>query len=202
MGGIQKQADYLGDARRKLLEQFKNLPRVDGFLQAVMAEVQELEDAGFDVYVSRLIDNDPVGDLEDKLGALVGQPRNGFSDDQYRIFITARIAANRSDGKHETLISITSLLINQQVPILFRTYLKALEIEVYDVPVNPYIIWHDFLNIAKAAGDSLRFFFTVNPITDTLIRESVSGGVTTTTTQRKGSVSGTCGGGFLAGVFG
>jgi alpha-D-ribose 1-methylphosphonate 5-triphosphate synthase subunit PhnI len=63
-------------------------------------------------------------------------------------------------------------------------------------------MWKDFLNVAKAAGDNLRFFFTVQPLATTLIRESVSGGVTTTTTQQKGSVSGVYGGGYFAGVFG
>jgi hypothetical protein len=200
---IAQNTDYLGEARGRLLEQFKNLPRIDGVLVALMAEVQQLEDAMYEVLVDRLLQNyEATGDMLDKLGAIVGEPRQGFDDATYSVLIGARIKANRSDGKHETLIDLTTLLVPTAEQIKFREYLKAVEIEANDVQVNPLVIWRDFLNRAKAAGTSLRFFFGLRPNEETLTRTSVYGGVTTVTGQRKGSVYGGGGTGVFAGVFG
>ena len=199
---ITQITNYLANARKKLPQQDKSQPRIDGVIQSLMAEVQALENAAWDVLFYMSLQNNPTGDLLDKLGALVGQPRAGASDADYTVYISARIQANRSDARHETLLSIVSILTNQTTPIIFRTYLKALEIEVDNVQANPYIIWAQFLNIAKAAGDSLRFFYSQTDKTNVLTRSSVYGGVTTVTTQRKGSIYGSYGGGVFGGVFG
>lgn len=201
---ITRNADYLGEARSRLLEQFTDKPRIDSLLKAWSAEAQQLEDEMWDFFIMRLLQNMPVGDLLDKLGGIVGQPRNGSTDDEYRVFIQARIRANRSDAHRETLIEITEILVGALTGIQVRElYPPAIEIEANDVAPNAFIIWHDFLHIAKAAGVRLDFIFSKRPTLETLRFGSSAGGVTLTTTQRFGSVyTGGIGGGVIAGVFG
>lgn len=52
------------------------------------------------------------GIYQDQIGKLVGQPRNGLGDDDYRRFLFARIKTNRSNGRRATLIQIAKLLLN------------------------------------------------------------------------------------------
>lgn len=203
MSEITQNADYVGDMRGNLPEQDKAQPRIDAMLVAFAAEAQQLEDSMWDVLVDRLLQNYlAADDLLDKLGAIVGQARNGSSDDEYRIFIGARIKTNRSDGRRETLLAIALLLVPTADPIVFREYLKAVEIEVNGIEVSAFIAWRDFLNQAKVAGTSLRFFSSSVTTAETLTRTSVYGGVTTVTGQRKGSVYGGGGTGVFANVFG
>lgn len=195
---------YYNEAISRLTHQFVNRPRIYALIAAYMAQVQLLEDNMYAVFIERLIQNNPTGDLLDKLGEIVGQPRDGQLDPEYRIFITARIKTNRSDGHRETLIAITNLLINMSGPIKVREFQpKAVEIEVDNVPVNPFIIWHEFLEQAKAAGTNLKFFFSMTTSALTLKFGSVIPlAVTLTSTQRFGSVYVVgLGGGKLAGVF-
>ncbi|HEY3802246.1 MAG TPA: hypothetical protein VGL61_06540 [Kofleriaceae bacterium] len=55
---------------------------------------------------------DAVGAQLDVLGKIVGQVRLGSSDDDYRRYIQARIAANRASGKREELINVAKLVLS------------------------------------------------------------------------------------------
>lgn len=199
---LTKNTDYYGQAIKRLIGRFKNKPRIYAIIASYAAEFQAVEDAMWDIFVARLMQNIPTGDLLLKLGELVGQPNlGGWNDGEYFLYIVARIATNRSDGRHETLINIVSLLTAGSFPITFRTYLKSLEIEVDNVIANSWVIYHDFLKRATVAGDKLWFFFSKDIKENVRKRTSVSGGVTTVSTQRKGSVSGTFAGGKFGGVY-
>jgi hypothetical protein len=198
---ITHRTDVYGDAIRKLPEQFKNKPRIYAWIKSYMVEVQLLEDALWDIFTKRLLQNSPTGDLLDKIGKIVGQDRNGFDDASYLVFISARIKTNRSDGRRETLLAITRLLLPNSKPVVARSYLKAIEVEVNNVSINSFIVWRDFLSRAVAAGDGIRLIASRQDKSHTLTRTSVSGGVTTVSTQRKGSVSAP-GGGKFAAVYG
>lgn len=120
-------------------------------------------------------DADPVptggigGDLLDKIGKIVGQPRNGMADPEYLILITARIVANRSDGKRETLIKLAKLLV-PGASIYVKDFPPC---SVYvapqaPVPVDPYVAGQ-FMTVAKAAGVELVFAWSASPVANTIV---------------------------------
>lgn len=140
-----------------------------------------LAGAPFTGYVDVLawnIGEDPTnrgagGDLLDKLGKIVGQPRNGMDDPTYFIFITAKIRSNKSDGKRETLIALTKLLV-PGASIYVKDFPPC---SVYIAPqapvfVDPYAA-AAFLIAAKAAGVNVVFAWSAVPIADTVIAGSI-----------------------------
>ncbi len=74
------------------------------------AGFQPLEDTMQQVFLQRTIDNS-VGTQLDAIGKLVGQPRNGLADDDYRRYCRAGISANRSKGTVEDLLKVIDLVI-------------------------------------------------------------------------------------------
>lgn len=185
----------------RLLQQFRGKPRFEALLGSYLDEFQAVEDALFDVYSQREIQNGTAtGDLLAKLGKLVGQGSEGLSDDLYRLLIQARIAANKSNGRREELISVASFL----VPLTQITIKDLPPASLYLFPrgpitLPPYIIGRDFLAKATAAGVLLMFVWTSEPLTNTFILGSVDGSVAVPSlNQCLGSVDGsvTTGGDF------
>lgn len=179
---ITQQTDYAGEGLGRLLQQFKNKPRIAALLGAWLAEVQEVEDNAFLIYTQRQIqDGNAADDLLDKIGAIVGQERLGYSDAIYARLITTRIKVNRSDGRRETLIDIATLLI-PSTRILVEEYIGSVYIEPIGAivsPVVPEVIARDFLGRAVAAGIELEFVYTVAIDDDTFVYADVTGGTTT-----------------------
>lgn len=92
-------------------QQFKDKPNILAFLDALTGPIQDIEDAFYDLLTERGVDT-AVGDQLDDLGTIVGQPRDGLSDDDYRPFLRARIATNRSNGTINDLIVISELILD------------------------------------------------------------------------------------------
>lgn len=142
-------------------------------------------------------------DLLDKMGKIVGQPRNGMIDTDYLILITARIAANRSDGRRETLIRIAKLLV-PGATIYVKDFPPC---SVYVAPqapitINPYVA-AQFMEVATAAGVYLMFGWTTADLVNTLtFGYSVANGTTVPTTAQSPGWSVTpISGGALGGVI-
>jgi hypothetical protein len=211
------------DAVALLPGQFKDKTRILALLKAFMDEFQEVEDAMWDVFITRVLQNNLAqGDLLDKLGKIVGQPREGSSDADYSIFITARIRANRSNGLREDLLTIASLLVPSTTIYAKDFPPAAIYIEpLGPVTVSPTIIANQFLGVSVAAGVLLMFVWTEVPRANTILCGSVyapsfsAGPPATNTGVLAGQVPGSVynggftsgppctntGGGVLPGVF-
>jgi hypothetical protein len=175
-----------------LLEQFKGKPRITALLTGWLAEVQAVEDAMWSVWIDRLLQSGlAFGDLLDKIGAIVGQLREGFSDEVYTILITARIKANRSDGKRETLLALTELLV-PLTTIEAREYVGAIVITP-DGPVSipPAVVNTEFLQRAVIAGVRLTFVWYTTPTASTLLFGYSRGGITDPTAAQSPGYYGT-----------
>ncbi len=72
-------------------------------------EIQEAENALWDVWISRFIDY-AQGEQLNMLGRLVGEGRNGRNDPNYRVRIRARIAINESFGRPKDIVKILQLV--------------------------------------------------------------------------------------------
>lgn len=84
-------------------------PRIAAILQSWVDEVQELELAIFASIDARLLDN-AAGVRLRVLARLVGQRDFGWSDDDLRAAVRARIRANRSDGLSSDVRDVAALL--------------------------------------------------------------------------------------------
>lgn len=103
----------VAEGQALLTSRYRNLPNTKALLAVFLAACQELEGVFWDVIQERWLANavaaNPTGtvsDQLDKLGALVGQPRIGFSNAAYGQVILLRIKANRSQGRAEDIIQI------------------------------------------------------------------------------------------------
>jgi hypothetical protein len=186
----------------RLPQVYKDKPKFLAWLGAYCTRIQNIEDAVWAVYVGRMLQNDPTGNLLVKLGIIVGQSSLGYSDAVFRLLIKARIPTNKSDGRKPTMIKIASLLA------------PGLTIEAYTVPlttfymqvdgpytVDPYVMFNSFLSQAIGAGVRLVFVWTGTAATSTLIMGDSGGGFTPTASQSPGDTnSAPYGGGLIAGT--
>ena len=89
----------------KIPSQFRQGPRWQAFMAAAGLGVQTMEDLFFDLIVSRTLPSSKGAQL-DQWGDLVGEPRAGLPDDEYRPFISARIFANGATGTTDDFVFI------------------------------------------------------------------------------------------------
>jgi len=87
------------------------MPRFEALLEIFAEVFQELEDITVALVVETTLEN-AQGVHLDQWGELVGEARDGLSDDDYRRAIRARVATNRSSGHPEDLIVILALLLD------------------------------------------------------------------------------------------
>lgn len=102
--------DHVLEGISHLIEFFRYGPRNQAVLTAILDQVQELENA-FWVMQFAFDPNSASGDQLLKLGAIVGEPQLGRTDEEYRAAIRVRIKINRSNGKAAELYEIGLLML-------------------------------------------------------------------------------------------
>ena len=170
--------EYIGNhteqALARLTQQFKSSTKVQALLSALVGPSQGIEDAQWELLTERGVET-AVGIHLDKIGAIVGQRREGLTDAIYRRYIRARIIANRSDGLVEDLIAVVRAVIADAnaVIVLEQLYPAAVYVRVFEFSMSAEIAAAliKFLLDAVAAGvrillefvtggnDSETFFF-------------------------------------------
>ena len=108
---IAQFTDHEGRVSR-LIEQFKNKLDLEALLRSYLKQVQDLEDALFEIILERDLDN-AVGVQLTTIGNIVQQPRTTPDDNRFRTAIRARIAINLSDSTIEDVIRVASLLLQE-----------------------------------------------------------------------------------------
>lgn len=83
---------------------------IEKLVATLATPFQSIENMLQQLLTERSIDT-AVGAQLDVIGKIVGQPRNGLSDDDYRRYCRARIAVNNSNGVTENLITVTDLIV-------------------------------------------------------------------------------------------
>ena len=87
--------DHAAMGKAQLLWQYRQRPRIEGFLGTLLDELPE--DASWQVYAERW-PLTAVGEQLDVLGRIVGVGRGNRTDAEYRPLILAKIRVNRSSG--------------------------------------------------------------------------------------------------------
>jgi hypothetical protein len=140
---IERLADH-ADRAAALLTDIYRKPRLMALLRSYAAEVQRLEDAYWDLLTKRSV-ADATGKTLDLLGRIVGQPRQGRSDDVYRIWIAARVLVNASSGTRPQLLAIVRKLVGEGVALRFEDEYPA----AFTIHVDEAIVGADGVEIAK-----------------------------------------------------
>ena len=160
--------DHVARAIARLLEQYKNSPRIKGVITSLVTEIQGLENTFFDLKDNRTIDN-ATGATLNSLGALVGVPRKtGELDTPYRGRIKAGIFKNRSQGTSEILIETVEIFTDSTIIIFSEGAEASFAFWIDDSTLTqPEIdaLWAG-LRAAKAAGveiEGVTSFDTTNP---------------------------------------
>lgn len=158
---LEHETEHVDKALSRLLTQFKDKPRIRDLVTAFVDQIQDIEDALWDLLVDRTIDN-AVGAMLDILGRIVGaRPRAGDGDDDYRLIVRVQIAVNRSNGSPEALLNIARLLWGTGNFSLIEYFPAALVLTVL-VPftLSPYSL-ATLLRRAVSAG--VGFAFVTSP---------------------------------------
>jgi len=113
--------DHIAQALARLPEQDKNKSRIAALLTSIVSPAQDLESALWQLLTQRFATT-AIGSNLDSIGKLVGQPRNGLADVDYRTYIAARVSANRSSGLIEDLLKVAKTLINNTTAVITVAY--------------------------------------------------------------------------------
>lgn len=106
---IIKVTTHVQDAKDRLTGNKKGQPRIEGTIGMLAKQIQDLENVLVDLLDAELLAT-AQGDFLDKLGDLVGQPREGLQDDFYRILVAVKIVKNFSKGEPDAVIRATRLI--------------------------------------------------------------------------------------------
>lgn len=132
-------------------------PKIKALVTAYIAPVQSLEDAARQLRDERYITN-AIDTALDGLGSLVGEKRQGRTNDDYRRFAQARIAANRSSGTVDELIAIARLVLGvPTAQIVVRTIGRAsFIVEVRDLPIGGSTVTALLALLTRAVDSGVR----------------------------------------------
>jgi hypothetical protein len=142
--------DYADEAAERPISQYQDKPRLLALILSFVRRCQELENAAWDVILKRMLDSAENAQL-DTIGKIVGQSRNEQSDSVYRIYITARIRINRSQGHADDAIDVLAL-VDAGIPTWTEYYPAAATIEYPVAPSTDPAILVDLAKLAVAAG--------------------------------------------------
>lgn len=103
-------SDRVGTAISLLIDALKDKTNFTKLVESYVAECQELETVWFDLLELRNIENGQGTQL-DMIGERIGQPRLGYDDTTYKVWLRARILINKNSGTIEELYTLFSTLL-------------------------------------------------------------------------------------------
>jgi hypothetical protein len=128
---LVKATKFVFNAQNRLLEQDKQREKTVKLVTSVISEVQEVENAMYDVYTNCGVYT-AIGAQLDVVGLLVGEARVGRIDEVYRTAILARIKLNVGGGEPDTIIDaikqwMNPILINftEPAPAYFTLFIQS-----------------------------------------------------------------------------
>jgi hypothetical protein len=121
--------NHISEALARLLTQFQGQPAMAKTLESYLVQVQELEGVIYSLMADRYIDS-AVGAQLDGIGTVVGEPRAGRTDIDYRIAIKGRIRSNRASSRVEDILALFVLLLPTSTFVLTQDPAAAFVIQV------------------------------------------------------------------------
>lgn len=165
--------DHVTNALNRLPLQFADKPNVRAVLTALVTPMQLIEDTIARIILQRSV-NVATGQTLTMLGHLIGQERNGITDDElFRRYVRARIAANKSNGLFSTLYNVARLVLNDsRYKLVLRnegTATARLSITSATIGLDDSVaqVLGTMLEVAVAAGVRVLLEWSGTPDADT-----------------------------------
>lgn len=112
MASIKTITNHAAQALGRLATQFRDSPRLKGFITVLSNEVQAAEDALNNMRAQLRDYTVAADDALDRIGALIGSPVRGPRDNAtYRLRIAGQILVNRSSGDGASIYGIAKGLV-------------------------------------------------------------------------------------------
>lgn len=150
---IVLKTDYVTEGLDRLLTQFKNATDFKVLVSALLEEVQELENALFDLGFLKDIDL-MEGDALDLLGALFGVSRKGRADLDYRIVLKGQSLLLNTSGESERIRLVLRAMIPGAEPRVLDVGEAAFTAYMDGVTLDSPIETAAVVRQARAAGIS------------------------------------------------
>lgn len=106
---------HFQDGRARLIEQYRDKPRIEDLTGILMGQIQAMESALWQLFVERSIDTG-IGAQLDVLGDIVGAERQALNDADFTALIRATIKANNSEGTPPDIFAIVGAALGNPVP--------------------------------------------------------------------------------------
>lgn len=147
------------EAESLLLYQFKDAPKLKNLIRSLVMPletiVEDIEALGDGLHI-----DEASGHLLDMLGRIIGQPRAGLSDEDFRRWLKLRINLNRCHGTPEELFGILKLLLGADFQVTMTEHRPKDVVFTFFVPLkiskrivfsllqeaSPICIKHHFIN--------------------------------------------------------
>ncbi len=124
-------SQHAEQAINNLIEFFRK-PRNSEMMRIVGGQIQDIEDAAWQLYNAFDVDT-ATGVTLDLLGGVVGERRDNRLDPDYRAAVRARILVNLSNGRIEDMLAVLAALIPNNTGILVQEfYPAAIRFDVFD----------------------------------------------------------------------
>lgn len=159
---VTKNNAHVTEGLARLLGQFSNASDLRSLLALLLGQIQSLEDDASDVAAGLTVSTATNYQL-DIIGAIVGEPRQGRSDVQYRPRILSRIGINISNGRPDELLEImtatngSSFTLTEYQPAAFELS-GAIDV----AQLNDLL---DILAALKPAGVDAHLTYWIAPMT-------------------------------------
>jgi len=195
--GVEHDEEHVAEALGDLLFQDQDLPRVEAYVETMGARWQVVEDFLWQLATERNLD-DAVGVQLDGIGDILDEARGGLTDDQYRLFLRAKILVLRSRGRVEELIQILEVLGYTSIAV--REHPPAhIQVEVCDVTLA--LETDRILRLAKAGGVGLLFVYSTTDLAHTFQASGIYGAAESDADTGAGSAYDPTTGGESAGSY-
>lgn len=102
--------NHVEQALALLPSQFTDSAKLRALITALVARCQEIEDDAWACIEDRMLDTAEGAQL-DQYGRVLGQPRDGLADEDYRALLGIRILANRSNGQADVILRVVAGLL-------------------------------------------------------------------------------------------
>lgn len=149
--------NHIEIARDNLLAQYKDAPNLGSILDSFIKQVQDLENASWDLFEGRWVDS-AQGQTLDDFGTIVGQERLGFDDDFYKILLYAKIGENVSQGETTRVVDVYKIITRATRAELQEHYPAGVML-LSDGEINPITANFIWERLQRVVGAGIRVDF-------------------------------------------